>query len=168
MIKKIGVLTSGGDAPGMNAAIRGVVRSALSEGLEVFGIYDGYLGLYEDRMINLDRYSVSDMINRGGTFLGSARFPEFRNEDVRQVAIENMKKRGIDALVVIGGDGSYMGAKRLTEMGFRALVCQAPSITTLPERITLSVISLRWKLWLKRLTACVIPLHRISVFRLWK
>ncbi len=65
MIKKIGVLTSGGDSPGMNAAIRGVVRSALSEGLEVFGIYDGYLGLYEDRMEQLDRYSVSDMINRG-------------------------------------------------------------------------------------------------------
>ncbi|MGQ7113104.1 6-phosphofructokinase, partial [Escherichia sp. TWPC-MK] len=70
MIKKIGVLTSGGDAPGMNAAIRGVVRSALTEGLEVMGIYDGYLGLYEDRMVQLDRYSVSDMINRGGTFLG--------------------------------------------------------------------------------------------------
>jgi 6-phosphofructokinase 1 len=70
MIKKIGVLTSGGDAPGMNAAIRGVVRAALTEGLEVFGIYDGYLGLYEDRMVQLDRYSVSDMINRGGTFLG--------------------------------------------------------------------------------------------------
>jgi 6-phosphofructokinase 1 len=69
MIKKIGVLTSGGDAPGMNAAIR-VVRAALTEGLEVFGIYDGYLGLYEDRMVQLDRYSVSDMINRGGTFLG--------------------------------------------------------------------------------------------------
>ncbi len=69
MIKKIGVLTSGGDAPGMNAAIRGVVRAALTEGLEVFGIYDGYLGLYEDRMVQLDRYSVSDMINRGGTFL---------------------------------------------------------------------------------------------------
>ncbi len=68
MIKKIGVLTSGGDAPGMNAAIRGVVRAALTEGLEVFGIYDGYLGLYEDRMVQLDRYSVSDMINRGGTF----------------------------------------------------------------------------------------------------
>ncbi len=118
MIKKIGVLTSGGDAPGMNAAIRGVVRSALTEGLEVFGIYDGYLGLYEDRMVQLDRYSVSDMINRGGTFLGSARFPEFRDEHVREVAIENMKKRGLDALVVIGGDGSYMGAKRLTEMGF--------------------------------------------------
>lgn len=80
MIKKIGVLTSGGDAPGMNAAIRGVVRAALTEGLEVMGIYDGYLGLYEDRMVQLDRYSVSDMINRGGTFLGSARFPEFRDE----------------------------------------------------------------------------------------
>ena len=118
MIKKIGVLTSGGDAPGMNAAIRGVVRAALSEGLEVFGIYDGYLGLYEDRMEQLDRYSVSDMINRGGTFLGSARFPEFRDDNVRAKALENLKKRGIDALVVIGGDGSYMGAKRLTEEGF--------------------------------------------------
>ena len=82
------------------------------------GIYDGYLGLYEDRMVQLDRYSVSDMINRGGTFLGSARFPEFRDENIRAVAIENLKKRGIDALVVIGGDGSYMGAMRLTEMGF--------------------------------------------------
>ncbi|MFZ4834710.1 6-phosphofructokinase [Rouxiella sp. Mn2063] len=118
MIKKIGVLTSGGDAPGMNAAIRGVVRAALTENLEVFGIYDGYLGLYEDRMDKLDRYSVSDVINRGGTFLGSARFPEFRDDEIRGKAIENMKRRGIDALVVIGGDGSYMGAKRLTEMGF--------------------------------------------------
>lgn len=118
MIKKIGVLTSGGDAPGMNAAIRGVVRSALAEGLEVFGICDGYLGLYENRMNLLDRYSVSDMINRGGTFLGSARFPEFRDEKIRAVALENMKQRSIDALVVIGGDGSYMGAMRLTEAGF--------------------------------------------------
>ncbi|ACT08817.1 MULTISPECIES: 6-phosphofructokinase [Dickeya] len=118
MIKKIGVLTSGGDAPGMNAAIRGVVRAALAENLDVYGIYDGYLGLYEDRMVQLDRYSVSDVINRGGTFLGSARFPAFREEAVRQVCVENMKKRDLDALVVIGGDGSYMGAKRLTEMGF--------------------------------------------------
>ncbi len=118
MIKKIGVLTSGGDAPGMNAAIRGVVRAALSEGLEVYGVYDGYLGLCENRMEQLDRYSVSDMINRGGTFLGSARFPEFREESVRARAIENMKKNDLDALVVIGGDGSYIGAKRLTEMGF--------------------------------------------------
>lgn len=74
MIKKIGVLTSGGDAPGMNAAVRGVVRTALSVGIEVYGIYDGYQGLVEDRIEKLDRSSVSDVINRGGTFLGSARF----------------------------------------------------------------------------------------------
>ncbi|MGJ0637175.1 6-phosphofructokinase [Xenorhabdus bovienii] len=117
-IKRIGVLTSGGDAPGMNAAIRGVVRVALTEGLEVYGIYDGYLGLYENRMRKLDRFSVSDMINRGGTFLGSARFPEFRDDKVREIAIENMRKNDIDALVVIGGDGSYLGAKKLTEAGF--------------------------------------------------
>ncbi|MCV5916644.1 6-phosphofructokinase, partial [Escherichia coli] len=104
MIKKIGVLTSGGDAPGMNAAIRGVVRTALSEGLEVFGVYDGYLGLYEGRIEKLDRSSVSDVINKGGTFLGSARFPEFKQVEVREKAIENLKKHGIDALVVIGGD----------------------------------------------------------------
>ena len=122
-----------------------------------FGIYDGYLGLYEDRMEQLDRYSVSDMINRGGTFLGSARFPEFRDENVRAKAIENLKNRGIDALVVIGGDGSYMGAKRLTKAS-RASVCRAPSITTLPAPTTPSVTSPRWKPWWKRSTACAIPL----------
>ena len=118
MIKKIGILTSGGDAPGMNAAIRGVVRTALTEGLDVFGIYDGYLGLCEDRIVQLDRSSVSDIITRGGTFLGSARFPEFKDQEVRKKAIANLKKHQIDALVVIGGDGSYMGAMRLTEEGF--------------------------------------------------
>lgn len=118
MIKKIGVLTSGGDAPGMNAAVRGVVRTALSSGVEVYGVYDGYLGLYEDRIEKLDRSSVSDVINRGGTFLGSARFPEFKDEKIREKAIENLSKHGIEALVVIGGDGSYMGAKKLTEMGY--------------------------------------------------
>lgn len=118
MVKKIGVLTSGGDAPGMNAAIRGVVRTALSKGIEVYGIYDGYLGLYEGRIEKLDRSSVSDVINRGGTFLGSARFPEFKEVAVREKAIENLKAHGIEALVVIGGDGSYMGAKKLTEMGY--------------------------------------------------
>lgn len=118
MVKKIGVLTSGGDAPGMNATIRGVVRTALTEGLEVYGIHDGYLGLVEGRIEKLERSSVSDVINRGGTFLGSARFPEFRDEKVREKGIANLKKHGIDALVVIGGDGSYMGAKKLTEMGY--------------------------------------------------
>lgn len=115
MIKKIAVLTSGGDAPGMNAAIRGVVRSALSAGLEVFGVYDGYQGLYHNKIKQLTRYSVSDMINRGGTFLGSARFPEFKHPEVRAKCAEVLRSHGIDALVVIGGDGSYMGAKLLTE-----------------------------------------------------
>ena len=118
MIKKIGVLTSGGDAPGMNAAVRGVVRTALSLGIEVYGIYDGYQGLVENRIAKLDRSSVSDVINRGGTFLGSARFPEFKDVAVREKGIENLKEHGIEALVVIGGDGSYMGAKKLTEMGY--------------------------------------------------
>lgn len=118
MIKKIGVLTSGGDAPGMNAAVRGVVRTALSEGLEVYGIFDGYLGLYENRIKKLKRSSVSDVINKGGTFLGSARFPEFKQVEIRQKAIDNLKQLGIDALVVVGGDGSYMGAMKLKEMGY--------------------------------------------------
>lgn len=117
MIKKVGVLTSGGDAPGMNATIRAVVRTGLSENLEVFGIYDGYLGLYEDHIEQLNRYSVSDIINRGGTFLGSARFPEFKDVGIREKAVANLKQREIDALIVIGGDGSYMGAKCLSEMG---------------------------------------------------
>ncbi len=115
MVKKIAVLTSGGDAPGMNAAIRGVVRAALSEGLEVCGVYDGYQGLFHNRIKPLTRYSVSDMINRGGTFLGSARFPEFKDPVVRAKCAEVLRSHGIDALVVIGGDGSYMGAKLLTE-----------------------------------------------------
>lgn len=115
MVKKIAVLTSGGDAPGMNAAIRGVVRAALSEGLEVCGVYDGYQGLYHNRVKPLNRYSVSDMINRGGTFLGSARFPEFKDPAIRAKCAEVLRSHGIDALVVIGGDGSYMGAKLLTE-----------------------------------------------------
>lgn len=118
MINKVGVLTSGGDAPGMNAAIRSVVRAGLDQHIDMFGVYDGFLGLFEDRMVSLDRYTVSDTINRGGTFLGSARFPEFRNSEIRLIALKNLRKRGIDALVVVGGDGSYLGAKRLTEMGF--------------------------------------------------
>lgn len=115
MIKKIAVLTSGGDAPGMNAAIRGVVRAGLSEGLEVYGIQDGYYGLYHNKIRKLERHSVSDVINRGGTFLGSARFPEFKDPNVRAKCVEILRSHGIDALVVIGGDGSYMGAKLLTE-----------------------------------------------------
>ena len=118
MIKKIGVLTSGGDAPGMNSAVRAVVRTCLSYDIEVFGIYDGYAGLHAGRIEQLDRYSVSDVINRGGTFLGSARFPEFKEESTRKEAIQMLEKHGIEALIVIGGDGSYMGALKLSEMGY--------------------------------------------------
>ncbi|MCI6906769.1 MAG: 6-phosphofructokinase [Succinatimonas sp.] len=117
-IKKIGVLTSGGDAPGMNAAIRAVVRTALSYSWEVLGVKDGYAGLHEGNFVKLTSHSVSDMLNRGGTFLGTARFPQFKNEQVRKEAVEVMKQNNIDALVVIGGDGSYMGAKLISELGF--------------------------------------------------
>ena len=117
-IKKIGVLTSGGDAPGMNAAIRAVVRTALSYGWEVLGVKDGSAGLHEGNFVKLTSHSVSDMLNRGGTFLGTARFPQFKNEQVRKEAVEVMKQNNIDALVVIGGDGSYMGAKLISELGF--------------------------------------------------
>lgn len=121
MIKKIGVLTSGGDAPGMNCAIRAVVRAGLKYGLDVYGIMDGYKGLVEDDMFLMDRHSVSDIVNRGGTILGTARLREFKEEKVRQIAVDNLRKRGIEALVVIGGDGSYMGAKKLTEMGINCV-----------------------------------------------
>ncbi len=118
MIKRIGVLTSGGDAPGMNAAIRAVVRAGLSAGLEMFGVFDGYLGLHQGRIKQLDRHSVSDVINRGGTFLGSARFPEFGDALIREEAIKQLKAHNIDALIAIGGDGTFRGAKALSEAGY--------------------------------------------------
>lgn len=121
MIHKIGVLTSGGDAPGMNCAIRAVVRAGLSYGLEVFGVNDGYKGLVEDDIVPMDRSSVSDIVNRGGTILQTARLREFKEESVRQIAVDNLHRRGIEALVVIGGDGSYMGAKKLSEMGINCV-----------------------------------------------
>lgn len=118
MLKRIGVLTSGGDAPGMNAAIRAVARTALFHNLETYGIYNGFHGLYHNEIQLLDRQSVSEAVNRGGTFLGSARFPEFKDEEIRKEAVKNLNAYGIEALVVIGGDGSYRGAKALTEMGY--------------------------------------------------
>lgn len=120
-IKKIGILTSGGDAPGMNAAIRAVVRGALSRGLEVYGIYDGYLGLVEGRIVKMTRDSVTDIINRGGTILGSARLKEFSQDEVAQIGIEQAKKFGLDAIVTIGGDGTYRGALKLTRMGVNCI-----------------------------------------------
>lgn len=116
-IKKIAVLTSGGDAPGMNAAIRSVVRTAIRNKIEVFSVNDGYIGLYDDSIWPIFDLTVSDLINVGGTYLGTSRFPEFKEASVRKKAILNLSKYGIDALVVIGGDGSYMGAMKLTEEG---------------------------------------------------
>lgn len=110
IIRKVGVLTSGGDAPGMNAAIRAVVRGAVFHGIEVCGIVRGYDGLINDNIIPMDGYSVSNIIQRGGTILKSARSEEFRTKEGRAKAYENVKKHNIDGLVVIGGNGSYTGA----------------------------------------------------------
>ena len=109
--QKIAILTSGGDAPGMNAAIRAVVRSALYYDMDVFGVRDGYLGLSEDNISQLSAGDVGDILQRGGTMLGTARLKEFPDDyELRQKCIENLKKRGIDGLVVCGGDGSYRGS----------------------------------------------------------
>ena len=118
---KIGVLTSGGDAPGMNAAIRAVVRTGISYGHEIYGIKDGYEGLVNDDMTLLTHQSVSGMLSKGGTELGTARLPEFAKEEVKQKGIDNLKKRGIEALIVIGGDGTYRGAMQLSQMGVKTI-----------------------------------------------
>ena len=109
-IKSVGVLTSGGDAPGMNAAIRAVTRAGISNGMRVFGIYRGYKGLITDEIVEFKTNSVSNIIQQGGTILKTARSLEFMTEEGRKIAYENMQKHGIDALVVIGGDGSLTGA----------------------------------------------------------
>ena len=117
MIKKIGVLTSGGDAPGMNAAIRAVVRTALSKGMEVYGIHKGYVGLINGNIVKMDERSVSDIIHNGGTVLSTARCPEFRTEEGVEMARKKCEELGIEGLVVIGGDGSFRGAADLSAKG---------------------------------------------------
>jgi 6-phosphofructokinase 1 len=117
-LKKIGVLTSGGDSPGMNAAVRAVVRKAIFHDVEVYGIYQGYTGLMTGQIKRLELGSVGDIIHRGGTFLYSARSEEFKTIEGQKRGIENLNKHGIEGLVVIGGDGSYRGAEKLTEHGF--------------------------------------------------
>lgn len=120
-MKRIAVLTSGGDAPGMNAAVRAVVRKAITEGMEVFGINRGYAGMVEGDIFPMDAHSVSNTLSHGGTFLQSARYPEFATLEGQLAGIEQLKKHGIEGVVVIGGDGSYHGAMRLTEHGFPAV-----------------------------------------------
>ncbi len=113
-VNKIGVLTSGGDAPGMNAAVRAVVRTSLYHNLEVFGIMRGYNGMVDDDIFQMDSRSVANIIQRGGTILKTARSKEFFEPEGRKKAYENLKKRGIDGLVIIGGDGSFRGAQRFS------------------------------------------------------
>ena len=120
-MKKIAVLTSGGDSPGMNAAVRAVVRKAIFHDVEVYGIFQGYYGLVHNNIRKLELGDVGDKIQRGGTFLQSARCPEFKEPEVRQKGIENLKALGIEGLVVIGGDGSYRGAQRLNEEGIKTI-----------------------------------------------
>ncbi|KIO62651.1 6-phosphofructokinase [Caldifermentibacillus hisashii] len=117
-MKKIAVLTSGGDSPGMNAAIRAVVRKGIYHDLEVYGIYHGFHGLVNGNIEKLELGSVGDIIHRGGTILRSARLPEFVNPEVQKQGLEQLHKHGIEGLVVIGGDGSYRGANALTNLGF--------------------------------------------------
>lgn len=117
MIKTIGVLTSGGDAPGMNAAVRAVTRTALSKGMKVLGIQRGYVGLLNEEFVELTENSVSDVIYKGGTFLYTARCQEFKEPEVVKKAVEICKKHGLDGIVVIGGDGSFRGGADLSKFG---------------------------------------------------
>ena len=120
-VKTIGVLTSGGDAPGMNAAIRAVVRQAITKGLNVKGIKRGYAGLLQEEIIDMHAQDVSDIIQRGGTILQTARCMEFTTAEGQQRGAEICKKHGIDGIIVIGGDGSFAGAQKLANLGINAV-----------------------------------------------
>ena len=120
-VKTIGVLTSGGDAPGMNAAIRAVVRAAINRGIKVKGIMRGYAGLLQEEIVDMQSSSVSDIIHRGGTILYTARCMEFTTEEGQKKGAEICKKHGIDGMVVIGGDGSFRGAGKLSALGINTI-----------------------------------------------
>lgn len=120
-MKTIAILTSGGDAPGMNAAIRAVVRSAISQGLSVKGIDRGYAGLLNEEIHDMDSFSVANIINRGGTVLYTARCKEFTQEEAQKRGAEICRKHGIDGMVVIGGDGSFRGAEKLAHLGINTI-----------------------------------------------
>ena len=131
-MKRIGILTSGGDSSGMNAAVRAIARSAMNAGLEAYGINYGYKGLVEGNIFKMESHQLDGIINRGGTILYSARFPEFAEQETQLKGIEQLKKFGIDALVVIGGDGSYHGALKLTKLGFNSIGVPGTIDTDIP------------------------------------
>ena len=120
-MKKIAVLTSGGDAPGMNAAVRAVVRTALNAGIEVYGVIRGYNGLIKDELVPMTLRSVSNILQQGGTMLYTARSPEFMTLEGQQKAAENCRKHGIEGVVVCGGDGSFRGAQKLSQQGINCI-----------------------------------------------
>lgn len=124
-IKKIGILTSGGDAPGMNAAIRAIVRTSFYYNITPYGISNGYRGLLNNEFIKLQRSSVSNILSKGGTILGSARLEEFKQEETRIKAKEILLKNKIDALITIGGDGTLQGAKLLSDLGVKVIFIPA-------------------------------------------
>jgi 6-phosphofructokinase 1 len=120
-LKKIAILTSGGDAPGMNAAIRSVTRTAVNKGIQVYGVSYGFKGLVEGIIQEFDRFSVSEKIDKGGTFLRSARYPEFLDIEVQKIAAQQLKNHGITSLVVLGGDGSFKGAEAISKFGIQVI-----------------------------------------------
>lgn len=123
-MKKVAILTSGGDAPGMNACLRAAVRCALNKGIEPYVVYDGYKGLVEGKILQVHRRFVSEILNRGGTLIGTARLDEFKDPNIRDKAINNLYNLGINDLIVIGGDGSFRGAIDLNNMGLHCVgVC---------------------------------------------
>lgn len=123
-MKKVAILTSGGDAPGMNACLRAAVRTALNKNIEPYVVYDGYKGLVEGKILQVHRRFVSEVLNRGGTIIGTARLDEFKELDIREKAVSNLHNLGINDLIVIGGDGSFRGAKDLCNMGINCVgVC---------------------------------------------
>lgn len=121
MIKKIAILTSGGDAPGMNTVIKAAVNVALNNDLETFVVKNGYLGLYNNQIEKVTKEDVKDIDIKSGTFIFTKRFPEFDNDKNRKQAFDNLKNKGIDALIVIGGDGSFRGANKLSKMGIKTI-----------------------------------------------
>ncbi len=127
-------MTSGGDAPGMNAAIRAVVRTSLDRGWEVFGIRQGYAGLIAGNMVPLGAREVGGIIQRGGTVLGSSRCPQFKTQEGREKAIRQLNEQRIDGLVVIGGNGSQTGALALSRMGFQVVSVAQLLTTTFMDR----------------------------------